>query len=108
MSIHFPTEFDDEYWTTSKWLRVACIAASFPSPLYLNFFPLVWASVHLVLLRRGVIFHPLFNASLDILSIAVYLRIVLFLGPGLGEYIYKIITGPFMLGAMYGRHILLI
>lgn len=36
---------------------------------------------------------------------AVYLRIVVFLGPGLGEYIYKSITGPFMLAAMYGRNI---
>ncbi|KAJ5695066.1 hypothetical protein N7536_005478 [Penicillium majusculum] len=114
MPIHFPTNFDDEYWTISKWLRVACIAASSPSPLYLvivgvswglflllNFFPLVWASTHLVLLRRGVFFHPLFNASLDILSIAVYLRNVIFLGPGLGEFVYKSITGPFMLAAMY-------
>ncbi|KAJ5978644.1 hypothetical protein N7501_001986 [Penicillium viridicatum] len=114
MPVHFPTKFDDEYWTTSKWLRVACIAASSPSPLYLvivgaswgffllvNFLPLVWASIHLVLLRREVIFHPLFNASLDLLSIAVYLRIVIFLGPGLGEYVYKSITGPFMLAAIY-------
>ncbi|KAJ5399253.1 hypothetical protein N7465_009742 [Penicillium sp. CMV-2018d] len=74
----------------------------------INFLPLVWASIHLVLLRREVIFHPLFNASLDLLSIAVYLRIVIFLGPGLGEYVYKSITGPFMLAAMYGRNILLI
>ncbi|KAF3007261.1 hypothetical protein E8E15_001627 [Penicillium rubens] len=114
MPFHLPTQFDDGYWTTSKWLRVACIAASSVSPIYLvtvgtswgvfmlvNFLPLVWASIHLVMLRRGVIFHPLFNASFDLLSIASYIRTVFSLGPGLGEYVYMSITGPFMLVAIY-------
>jgi hypothetical protein len=35
MPFHLPTQFDDGYWTTSKWLRVACIAASSVSPIYL-------------------------------------------------------------------------
>ncbi|KAJ5499584.1 hypothetical protein N7453_008635 [Penicillium expansum] len=65
---------------------------------------LVWASIHLVLLCREVIFHPLFNASLDLLSITIYLHNLTSLGPGLGEYVYKIITGPFMLAAMYSRN----
>ena len=52
------------------------------------------------MLRRGVIFHPLFNASFDLLSIASYIRTVFSLGPGLGEYVYMSITGPFMLVAM--------
>jgi hypothetical protein len=60
------------------------------------------------MLRRGVIFHPLFNASFDLLSIASYIRTVFSLGPGLGEYVYMSITGPFMLVAMYGRNILVL
>lgn len=73
-----------------------------------NFLPLVWASIHLVLLRREVIFHPLLNASLDILSIISYIRTIISLGPGLGEYVYITVTGPFMLAAMYGRNILVL
>ena len=48
MPIHFPTKFDGEYWTTSKWLRVACIAASSPSPLYLVIVGASWGFFLLV------------------------------------------------------------